>query len=125
MMISGMTPYSGYQVLGIYGNPTSVNPINRISEDTRKSNPLVTVSEEPEQLTWEDMNLPRTAGTAVSSFSVIMKKQELTGAGTEWDESSDAQQSAVTADVLNETIGLMGYQNALRESLMGTGFQEF
>lgn len=124
-MISGVTPYSSYQVLGIYGNPSSVNPISRITEDTRKSNPLVTVTEEPKQMTWEDMNLPKATSTTVNSFSDVMKMQELTGTNPLEANGETMAMSSTMAGTLNETIGLMGYQNALRESLMGIGFQEF
>lgn len=123
MMISGVTPYSGYQVLGIYGNPASVNPISRISEDSRKSNPLVTVSEEKEQTTWEDLKLSKATSTAVKGFSDVMKRQELTGSTEAWEQNT--QMPDAMANTLNDTIGLMGYQNALRESLMGMSFQAF
>ena len=125
MMLSGVTPYSGYQVLGIYGNPSSVNPVSRISEDTRKSNPLVTVTEEPKQMSWEDMDLPKATNTSVNSFSDVMKRQELTGMAFEQNDEEELKMSDTMEDSLNQTIGLMGYQNALREKLMGTGFQAF
>lgn len=124
MMLSGVTPYSSYQVLGIYGNPTSLRPVDRISDADRKSSPLVTVTEEPQQTTWEDLKLPKVTDTAVSSFSDVMKKQALTGKNVSESDTA-VSLSGTMQNVLNDTIGLMGYQNPLRESLTGISFQKF
>ncbi|MBO5030481.1 MAG: hypothetical protein J6C19_15790 [Lachnospiraceae bacterium] len=128
MGISGITGFSGlqnYRVSSIHGNPYSMNAIQRISRDNdRSGKPLVIASEETSKdLYVKDYGeLAAPKSTATGDFAEMLNIQESMFAQEE--EESSASQSAY-ASYLNDTIGMMGFQNRLRDQLNGAGFAPF
>ena len=103
MMVSGITGISGmnsYRISSIHGNPYTLNPVSEITEQTEQSGrPLVIAADFAEMLgIWQDMQ----------------------AAGTQQVQ----QQQNTSTSYYNDMIGLMGYQNAIRDQL-GTSFIPF
>lgn len=126
MTISGITAFSGmgqYRISSIHGNPYSMNPVQEIGEQASGSGkPLVIASpEKKDDLYVKDFGkLEKTRSTAVGDFAEILGMQEeaLTDAMAE-------EQTNKYANYLNDTIGMMGFQNRLRDQLTGGGFVPF
>ena len=123
MGISAISGLSGYSVVGIYGNPNSVSSISKVDEESKKNNPLITLAEEPEQAPKVDDFEPLEPTTSMSTggFADILSMQE---AGADMQQSF-SQNSGNAADAFNDAIGLMGFQNNLRDQLNGSGFEPF
>ena len=125
MTISGISAFSGmgqYKISSIHGNPYSMSPIREIGEQaTGGGKPLVIASaEKKDDLYVKDFGeLEKTTSTVVGDFAEILEIEEAMT-----DEMAE-QQTASYAKYLNETIGIMGFQNRLRNQLAGVGFMPF
>lgn len=129
MAISGISAISGlenYRISSIHGNPSSMNAVQRIGKDSSQAGKsLILARKEPEegQLYVKDFGkLDSTKSTATGSFADLISAQE--------DMLSSQERNSDTAknnysNYLNDTIGVMGQQNRLREQLLGTGFTPF
>ena len=126
MTISGITAFSGmgqYRISSIHGNPYSMNPVQEIWQQASGSGrPLVIASaEKKDDLYVKDFGeLEKTRSTAVGEFAEILELQQ--------DTQADVMAEEKTADYseyLNDTIGMMGFQNRLRDQLTGGGFVPF
>lgn len=136
-MISAISSYGGMNLLGIYGNPSSIRPIKKISADTQKNAPLVTASIDKNQNQSSTSSLGATKSTSVTGFGDILKwsekyssdpEQAMTASvdnvakDSESNVSNDMEQNNDAANYFNDTIGVMGFQNALRYQLTGYTF---
>lgn len=125
MTISGISVFSGmgqYKISSIHGNPYSMSPIREIGEQaTGGGKPLVIASaEKKDDLYVKDFGeLEKTTSTVVGDFAEILEIEEAMT-----DEMAE-QQTASYAKYLNDTIGMMGFQNRLRNQLVGVGFMPF
>lgn len=125
MTISGISAFSGmgqYKISSIHGNPYSMSPIREIGEQaTGGGKPLVIASaEKKDDLYVKDFGeLEKTTSTVVGDFAEILEIEEAMT-----DEMAE-QQTASYAKYLNDTIGIMGFQNRLRNQLAGVGFMPF
>lgn len=128
MGISGIAGFSGlenYRISSIHGNPYSMNAVQRVSRDNERSGkPLVIASKETsEDLYVKDYGeLAAPKSTATGGFAEMLNIQENMLA--QEDEESSTGQSGY-ASYLNDTIGMMGFQNRLRNQLNGAGFVPF
>ncbi len=133
MSISAIAGFSGlrdYRISSIHGNPYSTYAIQKIGRnmDSQRGRALVIGQEKPkEDLYVKDYGaLPRTRNTVTGDFAELLSMQESAdsdnGASQELLERSDTSGYAF---YLKDTIGLMGFQNGLREKLNGVGFTLF
>lgn len=125
MTISGISAFSGmgqYRISSIHGNPYSMSPIQEIGgQASGGGRPLVIASaEKKDELYIKDFGeLEKTTSTAVGDFAEILEIEEAMT-----DEMAE-EQTASYARYLNDTIGMMGFQNRLRDQLTGGGFVPF
>ena len=111
MTISGISAFSGmgqYRITSIHGNPYSMSPIQEIGEQVSGGKkPLVIASaEKKEDLYVKNFGeLEKTTSTAIGDFAEILEIEEAMT-----DEMAE-QQTANYAKYLNDTIGMMGFQN--------------
>ena len=128
MAISGISAISGlgnYKISSIHGNPSSMNPVQRIGKDSSQAGKsLILARKEPEEekLYVKDFGkLDKIRSTATGSFAELISAQK--------DRLSSQERNSDTANsysnYLKDTIGVMGPQNRLREQLLGTGFTSF
>ncbi len=126
MAISAIAAFSGmeqYRISSIHGNPYSMNPVQEIGEqESGSGKPLVIASPaEKEDLYVKDFGeLEKTRSTSIGDFAEILEMQEETMTDVMAEE-----QTANYAKYLNDTIGMMGFQNRLRDQLTGGGFVPF
>lgn len=125
MTISGISAFSGmgqYRISSIHGNPYSMNPIQKMGEQSSGGGrPLVIASsEKKDDLYVKDFGeLEKTTSTLVGDFAEILEM------GEAMTDDMAEQQTADYAKYLNDTIGMMGFQNRLRDQLTGGGFIPF
>lgn len=125
MTISGISAFSGmgqYRISSIHGNPYSMSPIQEIGAQTSGGGrPLVIASAaKKDDFYVKDFGeLGKTTSTAVGDFAEILAMEE-----SVTDEMAE-EQTANYAEYLNATIGMMGFQNRLRDQLTGAGFVPF
>lgn len=127
MSISGISGISGlggsYRISSIHGNPYSMAPIQRVGQNNEKRSgkPLVIASEQPEEnLYVKDYGeLAAPKSTATGDFA------EMLGIERDMLAQDDGAQGSDYASYLNDTIGMMGLQNRLRDQLNGVGFTPF
>lgn len=119
--VAGLSNFGGYRISSIHGNPYSMNAIQRIgSNSSRQGKPLVIASEEKKDLYVKDYGeLEPVRSTAGGDFAEMLGIQE-----SMLSEKKEDSRSAY-ASYLNDTIGMMGLQNRLRDQLNGTGFTPF
>lgn len=113
---------SSYRISSVHGNPYSMNAIQKIGQDNRRSGkPFVIASEEKtEDLYVKDYGeLEAPKSTAGGSFAEMLSIQESMLSQKSGDKQTDY------ASYLNDTIGMMGMQNRLRDQLNGAGFTPF
>ena len=112
MAISGIGAITGmeqYRISSIHGNPYSMSPIQKLG-DSSADNGKASVIATPKD----------TRSTAIGDFAEILELQE-----TSMTQSLEEEQSTDYAEYLNDTIGMMGFQNRLRDQLNGIGFVPF
>ena len=122
MTISGSMGVRGlgsdYRVSSIHGNPYSMKAVKRIGEDSeqgRKSLILARKKPKDELYVKDYGELGSTKSTATGSFAELLNTRE------EMLSASGARQNTRNnySDYLNDTIGVMGQNNRLREQLLG------
>lgn len=120
MGISGITGFSGfgnYRISSIHDNPYSMNPVQRVEYNSRQSGkPLVIASEDQQDdLYVKDYgSLEAPKSTATGDFAEMLSIQE-SMLSQENDSQENGQDSY--ASYLKDTIGVMGFQNGLRDKL--------
>lgn len=119
--ITGLSGFGGYRISSIHGNPYSMNAIQKVGQNNgRSGKPLVIASNEKEGLYVKDFGkLEATKSTASGGFAEMLGIQE-----SMLSQKSKNKQTNY-ASHLNDTIGVMGFQNRLRNKLGGTGFKPF
>ena len=96
--------------------------------DNRRGRALVIGQEKPkEDLYVKDYGeLSKTKSTATGGFAELLHMQESVASDDGLSqESADNANSSGYASYLKDTIGMMGFQNGLREKLGGEGFALF
>ena len=126
-MVSGITEISGmnsYRISSIHGNPYTLNPVSKITDQTEQSGkPLViAATDKKDELYVKDYGeLKNTGSTATGDFAEMLGIQQ----DMQASEAQQVQQQQNTStSYYNDMIGLMGYQNAIRDQL-GTSFIPF
>lgn len=119
--IAGFSGFGSYRISSIHGNPYSLDAIQKIGKDNGCSGkPLVIASAEKEDLYVKDYGeLDATKSTASGEFAEMLSIQE-----NMLSYKGEGKQ-ANYASYLNDTIGMMGLQNRLRDQLNGAGFTPF
>lgn len=127
MSISAIAGFSGlrdYKISSIHGNPYSTYAIQKIGRnmDNRRGRALVIGQEKPkEDLYVKDYGaLSKTKSTATGDFAELLSIQQ--SAASDKEAGGSASEYAA---YLKDTIGMMGFQNGLRERLNGVGFTLF
>ena len=105
---------SNYRISSIHGNPYSMYAVQKITRDlgSQRGRALVIGKEKPEEeLYVKDFGeLEQTKSTATGGFADILSIQKKKA------EDSDRQIQDY-ASYLNDTIGVMGFRNGLRDKL--------
>lgn len=134
MSISAIAGFSGianYRISSINGNPYSMYAIQKIGRnmDNQRGRALVIGQEKPEEdLYVKDYGeLAGTKSTATGDFAELLSIQEsaASNGGLSQEIGDDAAGASEYASYFNDTIGMMGFQNGLRERLNGVGFTFF
>ena len=97
--IAGFSGFGSYRISSINGNPYSLNAVQKIGQDNG------------------ELEEPRS--TASGDFAEMLGIQESMLSQKGEDRQTDY------ASYLNDTIGMMGLQNRLRDQLSGVGFTPF
>lgn len=111
-----------YRISSIHGNPYSMSPIQGIQNQSSSSGKALVIAspEKKEDLYVKDFGeLEKTKSTAMGDFAEILELQEKSASVMEEERSMEY------TNYLNDAIGMMGYQNHLRDQLMGVGFVPF
>lgn len=127
MSISAIAGFSGlrdYRISSIHGNPYSTYAIQKIGRnmDNQRGRALVIGQEKPEEeLYVKDYGtLPKTSSTAMGDFAQLLDIQKSALSDRDTDTGTSDY-----ASYLKDTIGMMGFQNGLREKLGNAGFALF
>lgn len=126
--ISGFSGFGSYRISSIHGNPYSMNAVQRIGQNNgRSGKPLVIASrKEKEDLYVRDYGeLDATRSTAGGDFAEMLGMQESMSSLEDIVSQESSGQQTDYASYLNDTIGMMGLQNRLRDQLNGAGFTPF
>ncbi|MDE7322844.1 MAG: hypothetical protein K2N73_08930 [Lachnospiraceae bacterium] len=119
--VAGLSGFGNYRISSIHGNPYSMNAIQKIGQNSgRSGRPLVIASEEKKDLyikEYGELDAPKS--TASGDFAEMLSIQE-----SMVSQKDDDRQAGYTS-YLNDTIGMMGLQNRLRDQLNGSGFTPF
>lgn len=120
--ISGFSGLGGYRISSIHGNPYSLNAIQRVGQNNNRSGkPLVIASEKKKEdlyvKDYGELDAPKS--TASGDFAEMLSVQE-----NMLSQKNEGRQEKYAA-YLNDTIGMMGLQNRLRDQLNGVGFTPF
>lgn len=121
--IAGFSDINNYRISSINGNPYSMYAIQKIGRDmdNQSGRALVIGQKKPEEdLYVKDYGeLAKTTSTAMGDFAEILSLQESVA---DFDNEISVEAESDYASYLNDTIGVMGFQNCLREKLNGVGF---
>lgn len=119
--VAGAAGFGSYRISSIHGNPYSMGAIQKIGQNNgRSGKPLVIASEEKEASYVRDYGeLDATKSTASGDFAEMLGIQE-----SMLSRKAEGRQTDY-ASYLNDTIGMMGLQNRLRDQLNGVGFTPF
>ncbi|MDE7478042.1 MAG: hypothetical protein K2M91_08850 [Lachnospiraceae bacterium] len=120
--ISGFSGMGSYRISSIHGNPYSMDAVQRIGQNNgRSGKPLVIASEEKKEdlyvKDYGELDAPKS--TASGDFAEMLGIQEQM-----LSQKNESKQQNYSS-YLNDTIGMMGLQNRLRDQLNGTGFTPF
>lgn len=120
--ITGLSQLSkSYRISSIHGNPYSTYAIQKIGRDmnNQRGRALVIGQKEPkEDLYVKDYGeLPKTKSTATGDFAEMLSMQKKKAA----DNGQAQEKDNNYASYLKDTIGVMGFQNGLREKLNNEG----
>ncbi len=119
--VAGGAGFGSYRISSIHGYPYSMGAIQKIGQNNgRSGKPLVIASEEKEASYVRDYGeLDATKSTASGDFAEMLGIQE-----SILSRKAEGRQTDY-ASYLNDTIGMMGLQNRLRDQLNGAGFTPF
>lgn len=119
----GIQGFDNYRVSSIHGNPQKTAPIQPIDSNKGQGNSaLVIATKEKEELYVKNYGeLPEVMRTQTGGFAQILETQEM----MKTDTNIQAQNSQQFTDYLNDTIGVMGFRNHLRNQLSGMFFMPF
>ena len=119
--IAGLSGFGSYRISSIHGNPYSMTAVQKIGQNNgRSGKPFVIASEKKEDLYVRDYGeLDTPKSTAGGDFAEMLGIQE------SMISRKDEGNRADYASYLNDTIGMMGLQNRLRDQLKGAGFTPF
>lgn len=127
--IAGFSSLRDYRISSIHGNPYNTYAIQKIGRnmDNRRGRALVIGQEKPEEdLYVKDYGeLSKTKSTATGSFADLLYMQEHAVSDNGLSQENADTDSPGYASYLKDTIGMMGFQNGLREKLNGVGFALF
>lgn len=128
--IAGFSAFRDYRISSIHGNPYSTYAIQKIGRNmgNQRGRALVIGQEKPEEeLYVKDYGeLSETKSTATGDFAKLLSMQESAVSDNGFSQEDDkAAGSAGYASYLKDAIGMMGFQNGLRERLNGVGFTLF
>ena len=121
--ISGFGGFGSFRISSIHGNPNSLQPIGKVGEqDNQKGKPLVIAQKEQEnQLYIKDYgDLEPVTQMQSGAFAAVLEMQ----AG-QMGEAQKQTGSNSSLDYYNDLIGLMGFENKMRDQLTGTTFEPF
>ncbi len=122
--IAGFSSLRDYRISSIHGNPYSMYAIQKIGRNigNQRGRALVIGQEKPEEeLYVKDYGeLSKTKNTATGDFAELLSMQE-----SRLSDNGQTQEDDGYASYLKDTIGMMGFQNGLRERLNGVGFALF
>ena len=101
-----------------------MNAVQRIDRENKRSGkPLVIASEKPEEelyvKDYGELEAPKK--TATGDFAEMLNIQEHMLS----KEDTTEKRKTAYSSYLNDTIGMMGFQNRLRDQLNGAGFTPF
>ncbi|MBD5451805.1 MAG: hypothetical protein HDR25_04085 [Lachnospiraceae bacterium] len=121
--ITGLSQLSkSYRISSIHGNPYSTYAIQKIGRNmnNQRGRALVIGQKEPkEDLYVKDYGeLSKTTSTATGDFAEMLSMQKKKVA----DNGQSQEKDNNYASHLKDTIGVMGFQNGLREKLNNEGF---
>lgn len=127
--VSRMPGMTGYKISSIHGNPNGLNPVQKVGKDTDKSGkPLVIASKEPEKNLYVkdfgELEKPKSMVSGDFAEMLSMQKSMTAEVDEEAEQALDNQQKQYTS-YLNDTIGMMGFQNKVRDMLGGVSFAQF
>lgn len=119
--VAGFSGFGSYRISSIHGNPYSMKAIQKIGSDNgRSGKPLVIASGKKEDMYVRDYGeLDAPKSTASGDFAEMLGIQE-----SMLSQKDEGRQTDY-ASYLNDTIGMMGLQNRLRDQLNGAGFTPF
>lgn len=113
-----------YRISSIHGNPYSTYAVQKIGRnmDNQRGRALVIGQKEPkEDLYVKDYGeLSKTKSTATGDFAEMLSMQKKKASDNGQTQGND---KTSYASYLNDTIGVMGFQNGLREKLNNVGFE--
>lgn len=120
----GFDGMQSYRISSVHGNPVSLTPVSSIGEN-RDSNKALVIAEkvqDQDALYVKDYGqLESPNNTVTGGFADILSMQELFAENTTQTKTDSAQDMTY----INDTIGMMGFQNHLRDQLLGVGFEPF
>ncbi len=117
MTIGGSLSIGGtnnYRVSSIHGNPTSLRPIQRLTQNEQQGNQALVIAQKTSGSNYikDYGELEKTTNTVIGGFEELLALQN--GA----DEETKADSTALSyASYLMDTIGVMGFKNQIREQL--------
>lgn len=119
--VAGAAGFGSYRISSIHGNPYSMGAIQKIGQNNgRSGKPLVIASGKKEDMYVRDYGeLDAPKSTASGDFAEMLGIQE-----SMLSQKDEGKQTDY-ASYLNDTIGMMGLQNRLRDQLNGAGFTPF
>ena len=127
--IAGFSSLRNYRISSIHGNPYSTYAIQKIGRNmgNQRGRALVIGQEKPkEDLYVKDYGeLSKTQSTATGDFADMLQMQEGAVSGDRLSQENADSANSGYASYLKDAIGMMGFQNGLREQLNGVGFTLF
>ncbi|MDE7268125.1 MAG: hypothetical protein K2N89_11730 [Lachnospiraceae bacterium] len=121
--ITGLSQLSkSYRISSIHGNPYSTYAIQKIGRNmnNQRGRALVIGQKEPkEDLYVKDYGeLSKTKSTATGDFAEMLSMQKKKTADNGQEKENNY------ASYIKDTIGVMGFQNGLREKLNNVGVEQ-
>lgn len=127
MAIAPISGMSQYRISSINGNPGRLDPMRRIGEETNNSNNTLVIAtkKKEDNLYVKDFGeLESPKGTVTGDFAEMLSIQQNMNAEENEAENQQTMDKQFTT-YLNDTIGMMGYQNRVRDMLGGVSFTPY
>lgn len=117
MTIGGSLSIRGtndYRVSSIHGNPTSLRPIQRLTQNEQQGNQALVIAQKTSGSNYikDYGELEKTTNTVIGGFEELLALQN----GADEETKADSTASSY-ASYLMDTIGVMGFKNQIREQL--------